>query len=116
LSDIGVRLKFRQAESFINILPGNFDRSLAVNLLQTATHNVAQEMRPFLQFDYRRDIRNIFLFYLLKIAERSEIHSSSIIIRHFTKFHTSAAAGQKTAGQIEKETSLEPNKFNNGNL
>jgi hypothetical protein len=48
-------------------------------------------------------IKEFFLFYLLKIAERSDIHNSSIIIRHSMKFHTSAAAGQKTASQIEKE-------------
>jgi hypothetical protein len=45
----------------VNILPGHFDRHVAVNLIRAASHNVAQKMRPFLQCDYGCDIRDIFL-------------------------------------------------------
>jgi hypothetical protein len=34
-------------------------------------------------------IKEFFLFYLLKRAERSDIHNSSIIIRYSMKFHMS---------------------------
>ena len=45
-------------------------------------------------------IKEFFQFYLLKRAERSDIHNSfrrggSIIIRHSMKFRTSGVAGQK---------------------
>jgi hypothetical protein len=33
-------------------------------------------------------MKEFFLFYLLKRAERSDIHNSSIVIRHSMKFHT----------------------------
>ncbi len=33
-------------------------------------------------------INEFFLFYFLKRAERSDIHNSSIVIRHSMKFHT----------------------------
>jgi hypothetical protein len=32
-------------------------------------------------------INEFFLFYLLKRAEQSDIHNSSIVIRHSMKFH-----------------------------
>jgi len=53
-------------------------------------------------------IKEFFLFYLLKIAERSDIHirQSSIIIRNSMKFHTSGAAGQKN-GQSDRKRNFE---------
>jgi len=39
-----------------------------------------------------------------------------LFMQAFTGSAFSPAASQKTASQIEKETSLEPNKFNNGDL
>ncbi len=51
-------------------------------------------------------IKEFFLFYLLKIAERSDstIRQSSIIIRHSLKFHISAATGPKNGQSNQKET------------
>ena len=43
-----------------------------------------------------------YLFYILKKAERSDIHNSSIVNRHFMKFHTSDAFGLKIGQSDQK--------------
>jgi len=42
-------------------------------------------------------IKEFILFYLLKIAERSDIHNSSIVIRHSIKFHTRCRVSAQTS-------------------
>jgi hypothetical protein len=51
-------------------------------------------------------IKEFFLFYLLKIAERSDIHNSSFVIHHSLKFHMSAASAQKNGQSDQIKNSI----------
>jgi len=48
----------------------------------------------------------ILSILLVKRAERSDIHNSSIVIRHSMKFHTSGAAGLNS-GQSDQKRNFE---------
>jgi hypothetical protein len=54
-------------------------------------------------------IKEFFLFYLLKIAERSDIHNSSIDIHHssFDIVSYERRRWPQASSQIEKETTID---------